>query len=50
MTARFNGSFAAIEMLNAAFQKLELSTLKPEVRIVRDVVPLLWMSLFQRYY
>jgi hypothetical protein len=31
-------------------EKMELSTLTPEARIVRDVIRLVWMSLFQRYY
>jgi hypothetical protein len=40
----------AIESLNASFEKLEVATLAPEVRIVRDVIHLVWMALFQRYY
>jgi hypothetical protein len=41
---------AAIEALNAAFEKLELPTLTAEARNVRDIIHLVWMSLFQRYY
>jgi hypothetical protein len=41
---------AAIEVLNAAFEKLELSTLTQEARLVREIIDLIWMSLFQRYY
>jgi hypothetical protein len=41
---------AAIEALNDAFDKLELAPLTPEARNVRDIIQLVWMSLFQRYY
>ncbi|MEJ1968463.1 MAG: hypothetical protein WDN03_07510 [Rhizomicrobium sp.] len=41
---------AGIETLNAAFEKQALPTLTPEVRIVRDLIHLVWMSLFQRFY
>jgi hypothetical protein len=41
---------AAIEQLNAAFEKLELATLTPEARIARDVIHLVWMSAFGRYF
>jgi hypothetical protein len=39
-----------IEHLYGAFEKLDLSALSPEARIVRDVVHVIWLSLFQRYY
>jgi hypothetical protein len=39
---------AAIEALHAAFEKLELLT--PEARNVRDIINLVWMNLFQRYF
>jgi hypothetical protein len=41
---------AAIEVLYAAFKKLELPTLTQEARVVRDIIDLIWMNLFQRYY
>lgn len=41
---------AAIETLYMAFEKTELPTLTPEARNVRDIIQLVWMSLFQRYY
>jgi hypothetical protein len=41
---------AAIEELNATFQKLELATLTPEARSTRDIIHLVWMSAFGRYY
>jgi hypothetical protein len=41
---------AAIEALNAAFEKLELAALTEEARIVREIINLVWMSVFQRYY
>ena len=39
-----------IEELNKEFEKLELSTLTQEARVVRDIIHLVWMSLFERYY
>jgi hypothetical protein len=49
---RADGEFqqlAIIESANAVFEK-ELSLLTPEARTVRDIVHLVWMSLFQRYF
>jgi Apea-like HEPN len=40
----------AIEVLDQALGNLEASTLTPEVRVVREIVHLVWMSLFQIYY
>ncbi|TPL88807.1 hypothetical protein FJ950_00090 [Mesorhizobium sp. B2-3-14] len=39
-----------IERLHGTFEKLDLSSLSPEARICRDIVHLVWMNLFQRYY
>ncbi len=41
---------SAVEELNGQFKKLEPSTLTPEAARVRDIVDLVWMALFQRYY
>jgi hypothetical protein len=41
---------AAIQALDAAFKKVELPTLTQEARVVRDIIDLVWMGLFQRYY
>jgi hypothetical protein len=41
---------ATIEALNAEFEKLELLTLTPEARVVRDIIHLVWMNVFQRYF
>jgi len=40
----------SIELLHGVFEKLSLSSLSPEVRILRDLVQLVWMKLFPRYY
>ena len=50
---RADGEFqqlAAIEALQRAFEKQDGSMLTPEVRNVRDIVGLVWMSLFPRYF
>jgi hypothetical protein len=50
---REDGEFAelaAIEELHATFEKYELANLTTEERIVRDLVEIAWMSLFQYYY
>jgi hypothetical protein len=50
---RADGEFqqlAVIEAANAAFEKQELSLLTPETRIVRDIINLVWMTLFPRYF
>ena len=49
VTANSKG-FGQIEALNAAFEKLELSTLTPEARVVRDIIHLVWMNVFQRCF
>lgn len=41
---------AAIEALNAVFEKMGLSGLTTEARQVRDLINLIWMNLFQRNY
>jgi Apea-like HEPN len=49
---RADGEFqqlSAIEAANAVFQKQDLSILTPEARTVRDIIHLVWMSLFMRY-
>ena len=48
---RADGEFAqlaAIEALHAAFEKQQLLT--PEARNTRDLIDLVWMNLFQRYF
>jgi hypothetical protein len=40
----------SIELLHGVFEKLSVSSLSPEVRILRDLVQLVWMKLFPRYY
>jgi hypothetical protein len=41
---------AAVAALDEAFGKPELPLLGQEVRVVREIVHLVWMSLFQQYY
>lgn len=41
---------AIIEQLHTAFENSEPSNLTPEARIVRDLVEVAWMSVFQHYY
>ncbi|MCK1705025.1 hypothetical protein IVA86_27360 [Bradyrhizobium sp. 146] len=41
---------AAIDALRSVFEKQDLATLEPEVRVVRDLVELVWMNVFPRYY
>lgn len=40
---------AAVEALASAFQGLEVPSLTPAVRVVREIVSLVWMSLFPQY-
>jgi hypothetical protein len=39
-----------IGRLNDVFEKSSLSSLSPEAHILHDIVHLVWMNLFQRYY
>lgn len=41
---------AGIEALHGLLKEQELATLLPETRTVRDLVDLIWMSLFTRYF
>jgi hypothetical protein len=41
---------SAVEELDAMFKKLEPSTLTPEAYILHELIDLVWMSLFQRYF
>jgi hypothetical protein len=43
-------TLATIEQLYTAFAKANLGPLSSEARIVRDLVDLVWMSLYQRYF
>lgn len=50
---RADGEFkqlTAIEALHSVFKKQDLATLAPEIRIVRDLVELVWRNVFTRYY
>jgi hypothetical protein len=41
---------AAIESLYGAYEKQEQCPLMPEARMVHDIIKLVWLSLFQRYF
>lgn len=50
---RSDGEFkllSAIETLHREFEKQDDTTLAPETRNVRDIVGLVWMSEFPRYF
>lgn len=49
---RQDGDFrklAAVKAVAEAFQPFEMATLPQEVRVVREIADLVWMSLFQQY-
>jgi hypothetical protein len=41
---------AALEALNENLERLEQTTVTQEMHVVRGLVNLAWMSLFQRYF
>jgi hypothetical protein len=39
-----------LKALYGAYEKQERSALQPEAWMVRDIIKLVWLSLFQRYF